>query len=176
MVPLAELEQWPAGKETTPFATDASQVFSRREQEAFTIVHLPKMTWLALCSVLLLIVGLALQLLPLPRAIFWAVLFGLGGALLAGGFLWPAWVPLLFGVQPGAVVLGLILVVRWVVREHYRRQVVFMPGFTRLKPGSSLLQPAPRPREASTIDAPTPASSGAALGSSAQKQSPPNQV
>jgi hypothetical protein len=52
--------------------------------------------------------------------------------------------------------------VLWVWQERYRRQLVFIPGFTRLKVGSSLIRngkSSKRPREASTIDAPTPVAS-----------------
>jgi hypothetical protein len=48
-----------------------------------------------------------------------------------------------------------MLGVQWLVQERYRRQVVFMPGFTRLQAGSSLSR-APqgaKPREPSTVDA-----------------------
>jgi hypothetical protein len=51
------------------------------------------------------------------------------------------------------------------LHERYRRQVVFMPGFTRLKSKSSLIvnTPQPRPREPSTVDAPgTPAAAAPA--------------
>ena len=42
------------------------------------------------------------------------------------------------------------------LQQHYRRQVVFLPGFSRLKAGSSLVRDGShaRPREPSTIDAP----------------------
>ena len=131
----------------------------RRGQEPVPIIHFPRQTWLLLCSGLLLTIGLALHMFPLSRPILWVIMVSLGLGLIAAGFLWPAWVPaLLFGIQPGALVLGLILGIHWVLTERYRRQVIFMPGFTRLKPGSSLLQnpPPPRPREASTVDAPAP--------------------
>jgi len=42
------------------------------------------------------------------------------------------------------------------LHERYRRQVVFMPGFTRVKSGSSLIRPgiSNRKREVSTVDDP----------------------
>ena len=153
LVSSADLEQWPAAW------NDPSLVFSRRSQESLLVIHMPRQTWLMLCSGLLLAVGLALHLVQLSRSIFWIILLTLAVALIVGGFLWPAWVPaLLFGIQPGALVLVLILGIHWVLKERYRRQVIFMPGFTRLKPGSSLLSnsPASRPREPSTVDAPAP--------------------
>ncbi len=155
VVSAGELTAWQV-KQDEPL----SLVLSRgRSQDSITVIHFPRQTWLLICSGLLLAVGLALHMLPLARSIFWFLVVSLGLGLIVGGFLWPAWVPaLLFGAQPGALVLGLILGIHWVLNERYRRQVIFMPGFTRLKPGSSLLQnpPAPRPREASTVDAPAP--------------------
>jgi hypothetical protein len=46
---------------------------------------------------------------------------------------------------------------QWFFQRRYRRQVVFMPGFTRLATGSSLVKhgSSHRPRaEPSTVDAP----------------------
>jgi hypothetical protein len=67
---------------------------------------------------------------------------------------------LLYACQPGAVVLAAALVVRWVLQRRYRRQVLFLPGFTRPSgSGSALVRGGTggsRPRrEPSTIDAPT---------------------
>ena len=64
-----------------------------------------------------------------------------------------------YGAQPGIAAVLLVLAGIWMVQERYRRQVVFIPGFTRLKPGSSLVRTgksSKRPRETSTIDAPAP--------------------
>jgi hypothetical protein len=60
---------------------------------------------------------------------------------------------LLYGALPGAAALALVLSVQWFLHQRYRRQVVFMPGFTRLKSNSSLLRSGPR-AEPSTVDAP----------------------
>ena len=61
--------------------------------------------------------------------------------------------PLIFGAQPGLVVLALVLSFRWLLQEHYRRKLTYMPGFTRIQAGSSLLKS--HPREAATIAAPS---------------------
>jgi hypothetical protein len=162
-IPESELDDWPTGRDALKISPGVSQTFLLRSQQPFSIVHLPIMTWLGLCSMLFLVMGLVLFLAPLPRPVFWGLLVGLTAALLVGGFVWTAWVPaLLFGIQLGVFVLVLFLVVQWVRRERYRRQVIFMPGFTRLKPGSSLVHAAPRPREASTVDAPAQVAGGPA--------------
>ena len=45
---------------------------------------------------------------------------------------------------------------QWMLQRRYHRQVIFMPGFTRLKPGSSLQRTGSRnvPRGQSTVDEP----------------------
>ena len=125
--------------------------------------HVPEQPWLLVCSLTLLIVGLALAFLSLPRSVFWGTLAALGvGALLAGLF-WPGVLgAILYGCQPGALVLVPVLAVQWLMHQRYRRQVVFLPGFTRLKAGSSLVRGgSSRPRgEPSTVDAAPPAPSG----------------
>src|SRR5262249_5422333 len=96
-----------------------------------------------------------------------------GAALVAGAVLWPALLaPVLYGCQPGACVLVLVLGAQWMLHRRYRRRVVFMPGFTRMKAGSSLVRGAapPRPRDPSTIDAP-PGPSASAQGAGSAKGS-----
>jgi hypothetical protein len=52
-----------------------------------------------------------------------------------------------------------VLAVQWLMHQRYRRRVVFLPGFTRLK-GSTLIRGGGRPRgEPSTVDAAPPAPS-----------------
>ena len=93
----------------------------------------------------------------LARILFWATAAGLTVLVVACLLLWPGLLAmLLYGAQPGAVVL--VLIMQWLLHQRYRRQVVFMPGFTRVKAGSSLIRSSSmqnRPREPSTIDAPT---------------------
>jgi hypothetical protein len=157
--------------------------------------HFPQQVWLLLCSLALLAVGLGLNLLSLavargapadgassggaagegrppapgprlPRFLFWPLAAGLALAVVLAGLFWPGVIgPVLYGCAPGAVVLLLVLGVQWGLQQRYRRQVVFLPGFARMKPGSSLVRggssPSARPRggEPSTVDAPPPLSS-----------------
>ena len=52
------------------------------------------------------------------------------------------------------LVLAAILLLQWLLHQRYRRQMLFMPGFTRMRKGSSISQrEAPVGRETSTIDA-----------------------
>ena len=77
------------------------------------------------------------------------------------------------GLQPGLLVTALLVCVHWLLKERYRRQLVFMPGFTRTKTGSSLVrnQNGTQVREASTVD--SPVNSPAKLASPSQLTSNP---
>ncbi len=134
-----------------------SLAFARPAQDSVRLLHLSRQLWLVVCSGTLLAVGLILALTPLSRGVFWTLTAGLATAVLASGLLWPGWLPtFLYGCQPGGVVLLLILGIQWMLQERYRRHLVFMPGFARLKTNSSLVRSSPTTgrREASTIDAP----------------------
>jgi hypothetical protein len=77
----------------------------------------------------------------------------------SAGWFWPELLPaVLLGALPGLALLAVLLTLQWMVHERYRRQLVFMPGFTRVKKGSSLIRPSSvnRQREPSTVDVPPP--------------------
>jgi hypothetical protein len=158
-VPAGEFERWFAEPDPVPpdapTFPDPSVSVWRSSPEPLRLSYVPEQAWLLVCSLTLLIVGLALAFVSLPRAVFWGTLAALGvGALLAGLF-WPGVLgAVLYGCQPGALVLLPVLGLQWLLHQRYRRQVVFLPGFTRLKAGSSLVRGGGRPREPSTVDAP----------------------
>jgi hypothetical protein len=53
------------------------------------------------------------------------------------------------------MVLAVVVATQWTLQQRYRRQVILMPGFARLKAGSSLIRNSNnRPRDPSTIDEP----------------------
>jgi hypothetical protein len=50
-------------------------------------------------------------------------------------------------------VLSVVLLLQWLLQQRYRRQMLFMPGFARLRKGSSISRrEAPPGREPSTVD------------------------
>jgi hypothetical protein len=170
----ADLEQWLLGdgnSEQTPAQKQeeaeepetASLVLTATELEPLRLIHVPQQVWLLVCSLLLLLVVLGLSLAPLSRTVFWTVVIVLLLGILVIGFLWPGLLSsIAYGCEPGFAVLLLVLVVQWGLHRRYKRQLVFMPGFTRLKTGSSLTRrtgSSNRPLEPSTIDAPTTGSS-----------------
>ena len=111
--------------------------------------------WLFVCSGTMLTVLLLLNVIFVRRkwiATLLALL--LAGGLFAVGVYWPSLLILiLYGCQPGFVVLVPLALLQWLLQRRYRRQVVFLPGFTRLQTGSNLIVPGKR-NEPSTIDAP----------------------
>jgi hypothetical protein len=73
---------------------------------------------------------------------------------------WPTLLAaVVYGCEPGAVVLVLFAGIQWLLHERYRRRVVFLPSFSRARTGSSNVRngSSARPRgEPSTVDAPMP--------------------
>src|SRR5205823_13114 len=134
--------------------------------------------WFLLCSPGLLLIGLGLALVSRPRTEeplrqAWAFLVTLAVLTFGGAVLWLLYPTLLnailYGGQIGAAVLLLYLLAQWILRERYRRQVVFLSSFSRARKGSSIVRPsgssAGRKRvEPSTVDAPPPGSSLTAEG------------
>jgi hypothetical protein len=113
--------------------------------------------WMLGCSLVVLLAGLALAVMPLSRSLFWLLVVLLLVVVVPVGVLWPSiFRALVFGSQPGVVVLLVVLVCQWMLHRRYRRQVVFLPGFNRRKTGSSLVRARvnARVREPSTVDEP----------------------
>jgi hypothetical protein len=162
-VPAAEMEAWPAEKEPAQPAAAIIYSFTHVSLQPETVYHLPRWGWLLGCSGLLLIVTLGGYFAPRPRWAAWLLLPSPALALVAVALFSPAAMPaVLFGLQPGLLLFLLFVGIHWLLQERYRRQLVFLPGFTRAKPGSTMVRAdvAKRPREASTVDAPgTPISS-----------------
>jgi hypothetical protein len=166
----ADLEAWllgnGAGGDTRPHGL----TFFPAGQEPQRVYFVPRLLWLVAVSVLAVVVFLVVYFLRLSRALLVALV---GLAVVAGlalALTWPALlVALCYGAEPGLVVVVLVLLLLWVWQERYRRQLVFIPGFTRLQAGSSLIRngkSSRRPREASTVDAPAPSGvAGAESGS-----------
>jgi hypothetical protein len=152
-----ELERWLTGEKNPAPADSGTVIFWRASLSPVRIWHFSRQIWLGLCSGGLLLLGLGLFCCPISRFAFWSFIIFLALGVAALGVLWPSLLPpLAYGLQPGLVVLLLVLAVQWLLHERYRQQLVFMPGFTRLKSKSSLVRASSisRPKEPSTVDAP----------------------
>lgn len=164
----ADLERWfHGGVDAATVGPEADPDVSLRPPElvagqanlgALPVTHVAQQTWLLFCSLLLVAVGLTLYFVPLPRLVFWPVLAALGLAFVVSGLVWPrVLATILYGALPGVVVLVLVIGVQWLLQRRQRQQVVFMPAFSRLGPGSSIIRGSssgPRRHEPSTVDAP----------------------
>ena len=162
-VTSADLDEWLTTEKAPQPAANVSFAFSHVSLTPETVYHLPRQWWLLGCSGVFLIVTLGAYFTPLPRWTFWLLLVTLGIAGLALGIFCPAALPpILFGMQPGLVLLLVFIGIHWLLQERYRRQLVFLPGFTRAKPSSTMVRTnsAKHPREASTVDAPPAAAEG----------------
>src|SRR5205085_12117469 len=133
-----QLEEWLTGQEQAEAGADASLVSGAATLEPLRVFRVWRALWFMLCSGAVLLAGLGLYLFP-PSSRGWlAFLVVFLGSLAAVGWFWPAVLPAVFyGAAPGVVFLGGMLLLQWLLHERYRRQLVFMPGFTRVKAGSS---------------------------------------
>jgi hypothetical protein len=152
----ADWVSWLTAKDATQPPDAVTFSFAHFTMQPETVYHLSREGWLLGCSGILLIVTLGGFFSPLPRSVFWLLLLALALAVLTLGIFWPELAPIAFGSQPGVVLFLVFVGVHWLLQERYRRQLVFLPGFSRTKPGSTLVRTnaAKRPREASTVDAP----------------------
>jgi hypothetical protein len=154
----AELEQWLGATETltTTEEGEPSLVCWQPALGPLALVQVPQRIWLLVCSLTVLTLGLSLLLAPLSRSLAWSAVAVIGLMVAAIGIVSPAALPVLaYGCEPGALVLVLAVAAQWMLHQHYRRQVIFMPGFTRLKTGSSLIRSSgKRSHDPSTIDEP----------------------
>jgi hypothetical protein len=126
--------------------------------EPFMVINLPVQGWLLGWSFLLVMVCVALLFSGLPRRRFWTVIGLAGLGVATFGLRWPAVLPLIiYGCEPGLVVVALIALAYWVMQNRYRRRVVFLPSFARLQPNSSHIKKeggSRPPLEPSTVDVP----------------------
>jgi hypothetical protein len=162
----AELQRWFRGDGTAPGALAEGEAPAeglapgalcwRHGFEPLSLVVVPRIGWLLACSLLVLAVGLALNLAPLPRGLRWAIAAGLVLGAASAGVWWPALLATgAYGAEPGILVLGLVLVAQWAVKRRHRRRITFLPSFTRVDSGSSIVPAANGQRahgEPSTVD------------------------
>jgi hypothetical protein len=166
-LPALKLRTPPVEEEAEPGEAGALDVLCWRSSPVpLLLVHVPQQTWLLTCSLLSVVVGLLLlggrsgQGVSRWRA-FAGVLLLVGIAVT--GALRPAILAaILYGCQPGVLVLAVFLLFQWLLHERYRRQIVFLPSFSRKRSGSSMKPSPAGPGEPSTVDHTRPAGSSGA--------------
>jgi hypothetical protein len=140
--------------------------------EPLTLTHAPQQAWLLVCSLGILVVGLGLYWTARPRPgdggrmapWLWPILALATVAAVVGVLFWPTtfWA-VVYGCEPGVLVLIGVIALQWLMHRRYRRQIVFLPSFSRGRAGSSLLRKSSAHRqqngEPSTVDAPPPSAS-----------------
>jgi hypothetical protein len=181
----ADQERWLTGSELPASVAEATAgvrptlVLWRDGTPMVHLTHAPQLAWLLCCSLVLVLLGLILSRMPLvhraphgangavansggARATTtvwaWLLLSIVVVAAVLGMLFWPTLSgQIAYGCQPGAAVLLLVASVQWLLHERSRRQLVFLPSFSRGRPGSSLTrQEAARAAhgEPPTVDAP----------------------
>ncbi len=159
-----ELESRPAssGDDQAP-----ALMFWQDQTAPIVLTQAPQQAWLLACSLGLLLLGLGVYAAARPRenghwaSWFWPLLAVLALVVSVAALFWPAafWA-IVYGCEPGALVLLGVVAMQWMMHQRYRRQIVFLPSFSRGRAGSSLVRKPPVPRvpsgEPSTVDAPPP--------------------
>ncbi len=160
-----ELERWITESPEAEASGVPTATAWRTPGEPLRVLGVPQQLWLIVCSLLVVVLGVVLAYVRLPRPVFWVILSALAVGSLAAGICAPGLAAaVLYGMQPGVLVLLPLLSLQWWLQRRYRRQVVFLPGFSRPR-GSSVVPPSGsnRPRgEPSTIDTPDSAARPAA--------------
>jgi hypothetical protein len=140
---LQSFEQWiaPGADTTAERATRPSFSFSQQGSlSSFWLLQVPRSAWLLLCSLAALVIGTTVSSVPGRLRL---ALLGLAAILLALlAVVSPALgIAVVYGMQPGLLVLLLVLGVLWIQQQRWRRQVVMLPSFARLKAsGSSMVR------------------------------------
>jgi hypothetical protein len=171
-----DLGRWFSGP-TTEGAESSSEnevvpslVSWREDDGPLVVTHVPQQAWLLVCSLAVLVLGLVLSWLTWPsegRALavawLWPALAALALVLVVCALLWPTvMAQVAYGCQPGALVLVVVAGAQWLLHERYRRQVIFLPSFSRTRSSTQRREAeAARAGEPSTVDVPRPAGSSA---------------
>jgi hypothetical protein len=150
-----ELERWITESPEAEATGVPTATAWRSPGEPLSVLAVPQQLWLILCSLIVVVLGIVLAYVRLPRIVFWLILSALAVGSLAVGIVSPGLAAAaLYGMQPGVFVLLPLLSLQWWLQRRYRRQVVFLPGFSRPR-GSSVVPSIGSGRsrgEPSTID------------------------
>ncbi len=163
----ADMERWfAAGSDVPPDESDnESPAYARSNfgGEILTLTIVPRHTWIAAGSLLIVTLGLSTYLLmrstisvriPIVISTGAIIMLILAAACI---LFWPDLSALIaYACEPGVAVLIFASIVQWMLHVRYRNQLLFLPSFSRSRQGSSLVRNNSRPTapEPSTVDAP----------------------
>src|SRR5207249_490500 len=109
-----QLDEWLTAQPTADSSVIPSLVLARSNMQPLYLFRLPQQVWFVLCSGLLLVLGLGLNFSRLSPYTAGVALLLLGLSLVFLGLFLPSLLPaVLYGCEPGAVVLILLFVVQW---------------------------------------------------------------
>lgn len=150
----ADLEAW-IGE---PVASDLETVslsWWRNTIDNQRVYHFPRQAWLVFWSGIVLVLGL-LIVTALPRLAIAAIAIAIGLAVVALGLFHENVLPVIFlGCQPGLAVFIAVAGAHALLQERSRRQAQYVPSFSRIPVGSTVVRNQPKPlKSPSTIDAP----------------------
>jgi hypothetical protein len=153
-----ELDAWIGGE--VGESDNVALAWWRGQFDVERVYHFPRQAWLMVCSGTVLVTGLILLLVPMPRWFFAFVVVGLGLGAVALGLYQDYVLPVVFfGAQPGLVVLIAVAAGHALVRARAEWRARHVPSFSRVSQGSTFVRQQPKPSHASsTIDAPAPSS------------------
>jgi len=170
----ADLERWLLGPDGVARGDEGewnsvpSLLCWRGGLEPVTVVHVPQQGWLLICSLSVLMLGMGIWLLLRKEekggyrfGRVWLAAGPLALAVVLASVFWPTvMTAVAYGSQPGLLVLILACLGQALLQERRRRQLVFLPSFSRNR-GSSLVRNKSSTRgrphgEPSTVDVPRP--------------------
>jgi hypothetical protein len=133
----SEMRMWLAGAATPIDAERPALSFAQSGAlHSLPVLELPRQVWLLLCSLFVLVAGL-LWYCYSPRRLSWWLALAATSLLVLGVWQPHLLVAVLFGIQPGVLVLAVGLSLLWLWRRRWRRQIMTLPGFARRSPGAS---------------------------------------
>jgi hypothetical protein len=166
-----DAETWLTGAEPREPEHPVSLTFTRPAYEPTQVWHAPRIAWLMACSGAAVFAFLGFFFLAVPHRLYWGAIVLFTLTAVSAAITWPSAVPfVVVGLEPALIVIAVLLAVHWIVHERYRRQVVFIPGFSRTHANSSVVHAGAKPktRDLSTIDSPQTAGTSENAAASAR--------
>jgi hypothetical protein len=163
-----ELDYWidSSGRQPIEEDIEPTLVCWQASMAPLPLALVPERLWLFGCSLGLLLLALAFVLARRGGLLFSSVAIIACAGLVAISVYWPGALPMiLFGCEPGVLVILAIVAFQWLLNVRYHRQIAALPGFTRLKSGlpAARSESSNGQRPPSTVDVPPKRGSSVSL-------------